>query len=215
MFTGIIQHLGKIKEITEKENACEIRFECDYRDYEIGESIACNGVCLTVVKAFSDGFSAFLMQETLNRTNFAHAKVGDLVNYERALRLDQSLGGHIVSGHIDQTGIVNEIEKQAENTRVRVTCSPEIARQIVNKGSITINGVSLTVTGTGKDYFEVCLIPLSASHTNLGKLQVGTVVNLELDALVKYVARLLQPYLDNPHALAALIENAKTSGDKE
>ncbi|OBG97847.1 riboflavin synthase subunit alpha [Mycobacterium sp. E3251] len=159
-----------------------------------GDSIAVNGVCLTVVELLPDGqFTADVMAETLNRSNLGSLQVGSPVNLERAAAVNSRLGGHIVQGHVDGTGQVVSRAPSEHWEVVRIEIPAEVARYVVEKGSITVDGISLTVSGLGADWFEVSLIPTTRELTTLGRAPVGTQVNLEVDVIAKYVERLLSP----------------------
>lgn len=194
MFTGIVEELG---EIVAKEDLADaarfvIRGPVVTADAGHGDSIAVNGVCLTVVAVLPDGaFSADVMAETLNRSSLAGVGVGSRVNLERAAALNGRLGGHIVQGHVDGTGHVVSRTPSEHWEVVRIALPAHLARYVVEKGSITVDGVSLTVSALGPDYFEVSLIPTTLGMTTLGHAEVGTPVNLEVDVIAKYVERLL------------------------
>ena len=159
-----------------------------------GDSIAVNGVCLTVVELLSDGqFTADVMGETLNRSSLRVLEGGSRVNLERAAALNSRLGGHIVQGHVDGTGRILARTRSQHWEVVRIALPAELARYVVEKGSITVDGVSLTVSGLGPDWFEVSLIPTTMELTTLGRAPAGTPVNLEVDVIAKYVERLLSP----------------------
>ena len=159
-----------------------------------GDSIAVNGVCLTVVELLSDGqFTADVMGETMNRSSLRVLEVGSRVNLERAAALNSRLGGHIVQGHVDGTGRILARTPSQHWEVVRIALPAELARYVVEKGSITVDGVSLTVSGLGPDWFEVSLIPTTMELTTLGRAPVGAPVNLEVDVIAKYVERLLSP----------------------
>lgn len=161
-------------------------------DARHGDSIAVNGVCLTVVGQESDSFTADVMRETLSRSSLGVLAAGDAVNLERAARLDARIGGHLVQGHVDGTAAVLSISPSDNWTLVRFSLPIELARYVVEKGSITVDGVSLTVVEAGDDFFSVSLIPETLSATTLGSRTVGDLVNLEVDAIAKYVERLMQ-----------------------
>jgi riboflavin synthase len=203
VFTGIVEELG---EIVGKEDLVDaarfvIRGPLVTTDAGHGDSIAVNGVCLTVVDVLSDGaFTADVMAETLNRSSLRGVDVGSRVNLERAAAVNSRLGGHIVQGHVDGTGHVISRAPSENWEVVRVALPPELARYVVEKGSITVDGVSLTVSALGVDnsgddasgdWFEVSLIPTTLELTTLGRAAVGTPVNLEVDVIAKYVERLL------------------------
>lgn len=195
MFTGIVEELG---EIVGKENLGDaarltIRGPIVTSDAGHGDSIAVNGVCLTVVDVSADGtFSADVMDETLNRSSLRGVGVGARVNLERAAALNSRLGGHIVQGHVDGTGHVVSRTPSEHWTVVRIALPAALSRYVVQKGSITVDGVSLTVSGLGHDWFEVSLIPTTLDLTTLGRAEVGAHVNLEVDVIAKYVERLLE-----------------------
>ncbi|MDV7197688.1 riboflavin synthase [Rhodococcus kroppenstedtii] len=196
MFTGIVEELGTV---TAKEDLADAaRFTVEgavvTSDASHGDSIAVNGVCLTVVEVREGAFTADVMQETLSRSSLGSLRVGSRVNLERAASLGSRLGGHLVQGHVDGTGTVISRTPSENWTVVRVALPREVARYVVQKGSITVDGVSLTVSaldGTGDDqWFEVSLIPTTLGLTTLGTAEPGTTVNLEVDVIAKYVERL-------------------------
>lgn len=195
MFTGIVEELGEVTAYDDLGDAARliIRGPVVTADARHGDSIAVNGVCLTVVEVL-DGecFSADVMAETLRRSSLAGVGVGSAVNLERAAALNSRLGGHIVQGHVDGTGEVISRTPSEHWEVVRVTLPAALSRYVVEKGSITVDGVSLTVSALGRDWFEVSLIPTTLSLTTLGRAAVGTTVNLEVDVIAKYVERLLE-----------------------
>jgi riboflavin synthase len=197
MFTGIVEELG---EVTGRESLSDaarlvVRGPVVTADAGHGDSIAVNGVCLTVVEVLADGqFSADVMAETLNRSNLGELRVGSQVNLERAAAVNSRLGGHIVQGHVDGTGVVVARTPSEHWEVVRIEMPGSVARYVVEKGSITVDGISLTVSGLGDEpthWFEVSLIPTTRELTTLGSAPVGTQVNLEVDVIAKYVERLL------------------------
>ncbi len=196
MFTGIVEELGSV---TAKEDLADaarftVRGPLVTSDASHGDSIAVNGVCLTVVEVADGAFTADVMQETLNRSSLQSLAVGSPVNLERAASLASRLGGHLVQGHVDGTGVVLSRTPSDNWTVVRISLPRDIARYVVHKGSITVDGVSLTVSALGgeKDdqYFEISLIPTTLSLTTLGEAEAGSQVNLEVDVIAKYVERL-------------------------
>ena len=196
MFTGIVEELGEVvgREHLGDSARLVIRGPIVTSDTGHGDSIAVNGVCLTVVDVSADGsFSADVMDETLNRSSLGGIDVGSRVNLERAAALQSRLGGHIVQGHVDGTGEVLSRRPSEHWTVVRVALPSVLSRYVVQKGSITVDGVSLTVSGLGPDWFEVSLIPTTLDLTTLGRAEVGAPVNLEVDVIAKYVERLLSP----------------------
>ncbi|MBW0019563.1 MAG: riboflavin synthase [Mycobacterium sp.] len=197
MFTGIVEELGEVTGRDALADAARliIRGPVVTSDAGHGDSIAVNGVCLTVVEVLPDGqFSADVMGETLDRSNLGALQLGSRVNLERAAALNSRLGGHIVQGHVDGTGEIVARTPSEHWEVVRVEVPPTVARYVVEKGSITVDGISLTVSGLGdepRDWFEVSLIPTTRELTTLGTAPVGTQVNLEVDVIAKYVERLM------------------------
>jgi riboflavin synthase len=193
MFTGIVEELGKVEALTDLGDSVrlQVRGPSVVRDAEPGDSIAVNGVCLTVVDATGDTFTADVMRETLDRSSLGALRPGDPVNLERSLRLDGRLGGHVVQGHVDGTGTVLERTPSPHWEAVRVSLPDDLARYVVLKGSVAVDGVSLTVSALDDESFTVSLIPTTLARTTLGRAPVGAVVNLEVDVLAKYVERLM------------------------
>ncbi|MFC8180281.1 riboflavin synthase [Rhodococcus sp. NPDC057297] len=198
MFTGIVEELGEIVGKDDLTDAARftVKGPLVTSDAGHGDSIAVNGVCLTVVDVLADGaFTADVMQETLNRSSLQRLEVGSRVNLERAAALNSRLGGHLVQGHVDGTGTVVNRSPSDNWTVVRIAMPTSVARYVVEKGSITVDGVSLTVSALGRDdngghWFEISLIPTTLDLTTLGSSDVGTPVNLEVDVIAKYVERL-------------------------
>ena len=194
MFTGIVEELGQVvgKDDLGDSARFTIRGAVVTADAGHGDSIAVNGVCLTVVDVLPDGrFTADVMGETLYRSSLRELEAGSRVNLERAAALDSRLGGHIVQGHVDGTGQVLARTPSEHWEVVRVSLPAGLARYVVEKGSITVDGVSLTVSGLGDNWFEVSLIPTTMGLTTLGGAPVGAAVNLEVDVIAKYVERLM------------------------
>lgn len=193
MFTGLVEELGKVKTIARGAKSVRLTVAASkvLADVKLGDSIAVNGTCLTVVDYGDTFFTADVMPETVERTALAGLKSGDLVNLERTLRLGDRLGGHIVSGHIDGVGIISEMKKDDNAVLVRIEAGEEVMRYIIKKGSIAIDGISLTVVAYSKNWFTVSLIPHTASLTTLGVKKPGDSVNLEVDVIGKYVEKLL------------------------
>ena len=190
MFTGLIQKIGTVKRVSRGAGlVLEIGFEPWSRPLEEGESVAVNGVCLTVVRCDATRFTADVLEETESRTGFASIVPGTKVNLERALRAGDALGGHIVQGHVDGRGTVIAKEPKGRDFQLRVRCGRVLAAQAVLKGSIAIDGVSLTISALGNDWLGVDLIPTTATATTLGSLKVGDEVNLEGDIVGKYIAK--------------------------
>lgn len=193
MFTGIVEETGSVSRVISGGTSGEIKIKAKavLQNTMIGDSIAVNGVCLTVTKMFDDGFTADVMPETLRRSNLGLLNSGDKVNLERAMAADGRFGGHIVSGHIDGTGTIVSMQSEGNAVWVRINADAKIISLIVEKGSITIDGISLTVANVGSDYFEVSIIPHTGSQTTLLGKKQGDKVNLENDIVGKYVKRLL------------------------
>ena len=196
MFTGIVEELGELVGREDLTDAARLVIQGPTvtSDARHGDSIAVNGVCLTVVDVTPGGrFSADVMRETLERSSLGSLQVGSPVNLERAAALNSRLGGHIVQGHVDGTGTVISRTPSEHWEVVRIALPPQLSRYVVEKGSITVDGISLTVSGLADDWFEVSLIPTTLAMTTLGTAPVGTPVNLEVDVIAKYVERLLTP----------------------
>ncbi len=192
MFTGIIEEIGKIERIEREQGNLHLYVKSSFtKELKIDQSVAHNGVCLTVVAIEGDVYQVTAIAETLNKTHLGSLRAGDVVNLERGMLLNTRLDGHIVQGHVDQTGVCRAIEEEAGSTRFTFQYDPSKGNVVIEKGSITVNGVSLTVVDATSDSFSVAIIPYTLSHTNLQQLQVGSVVNLEFDVIGKYVARLM------------------------
>lgn len=193
MFTGIIKTIGTVADIKSTKNETSIVIETDqfFKNKEAGNSIAINGVCLTITK--TDRNKAFfnLMTETLKATNLKDIKVGEKVNMEPALTFGQGLDGHLVQGHVDTAGEIIEIRKESKQTTLRISYPRNFCIFLSLKGSITVNGVSLTISFLEEDFFEVCLVDHTLKVTNLSNLKKGDKVNLEFDAIAKYLKSLL------------------------
>lgn len=193
MFTGIIEELGTVKSIAHGTKSVKITIAASkiLTDVHIGDSIAVNGTCLTVVSFTNDAFTADVMPETVKRTGLAYLKNGAKVNLERALAVTSRLGGHIVSGHVDGVGEIIALDRDDNALIVKVQVDRQLAKYIVEKGSVTIDGISLTVVASQPDWFSVSLIPHTAAVTTLGYKKIGDYVNIENDIIGKYVERLL------------------------
>lgn len=194
MFTGIIEELGKITHIEKQLDAQRITIEGALvtSDVKRGDSIAVSGVCLTAVELEGDKFTADVMEETLKVTALGHAKVGDVVNLERAMNATTRFGGHMVLGHVDGVGQIRSRERSEHWEWVRVSVPKELMKYIVLKGSITVDGVSLTVNEIGEDFIGLSLIPETMRLTTLGSKQVEDKVNLEVDIMAKHIERLME-----------------------
>ena len=193
MFTGIIEGAGEVARIEVREDGARLvlRAGAIAEEARIGDSVAINGACLTVVDR-EDGHLAFeAVQETLRRTSLGALQVGDRVNLERPLRADGRFDGHIVQGHVDATGVLESIQDEGNARRLRFQVDEDLLRYVVEKGSIAVDGISLTVAAVGPHWFEVVIIPHTWEVTNLREKAPGARVNLEVDVLAKYVERLL------------------------
>jgi riboflavin synthase len=193
MFTGIVEELGEVTAWEDLPDAARItvRGPLVTSDVKHGDSIAVNGVCLTVVDSTGEAFTADVMKETLDRSSLAALGVGSAVNLERAVRLQDRLGGHLVQGHVDGTGEIVSKDPSEHWTVVRITLPDGLDRYVVEKGSITVDGISLTVSAVQHGWFEVSLIPATQQLTTLGPKGPGDPVNLEVDITAKYVEKLL------------------------
>lgn len=193
MFTGIIEEVGEVADITEQTNALRLTIAAStvLGDAQLGDSIAVNGVCLTVAERDDNTFTADVMQETLNRSSLGAVTVGSKVNLERAAQVGSRLDGHIVQGHVD--GIAEVISRTADEhwEIVRFTLPADLARYVVEKGSISIDGTALTVSALGDDWFEVSLIPVTLTDSVVGLRQPGDIVNVEVDVVAKYIEKML------------------------
>ncbi|MEV8365485.1 riboflavin synthase [Streptomyces niveus] len=193
MFTGIVEELGEVTAVENLGDSSRFRLRgpAVTEDAKHGDSIAVNGVCLTVVDLAEGEFTADVMAETLNRSSLGALVPGSRVNLERPMAVGDRLGGHIVQGHVDGTGTVVEREASENWEIVKVSLPADLTRYVVEKGSITVDGVSLTVVDAGPDYFTISLIPTTLALTTLGIKQPGDPVNLEVDVIAKYVERLM------------------------
>ena len=196
MFTGIIEETGTIKKVIGggESGSIAIRASKVLSDAKIGDSIAVNGVCLTVTSMQGDGFTADVMAETLRRTNLGTLSIGSKVNLERAMAANGRFGGHIVAGHIDGTGEIISLKPEGNAVWVTVAADAEILHLIVPKGSITIDGISLTVAYVDTSVFKVSVIPHTGEETTLLNKKPGDIVNLENDIVGKYIEKLIQPF---------------------
>jgi riboflavin synthase len=193
VFTGIVEHLGVVREAAPSETGKRLVIDAGLlASVPIGASMSVNGVCLTVVETSESRISVDVVPETLDRSNLGELVDGSPVNLERAMGADGRFDGHIVQGHVDGVGKVSEVSDDSGGTVMTIQAPDELMRFVVEKGSITVDGVSLTVAGIGEGSFTVALIPHTLEVTNLGLRAVGQSVNLEIDVLAKYVERLLE-----------------------
>ena len=211
MFTGIIEEIGEIAGVKRGQvsSRLAIRGKKIFSDLKLGDSVAVNGVCLTATSISGDIFEADVMAETLRRTNLGGFSNGTRVNLERARAAGGRFGGHIVSGHIDGTGRVSSLVREENAVWVRIDAEDKILRYIIEKGSIAIDGISLTVAETGPGYFKVSIIPHTGEETTLLRRRPGDIVNLENDVVGKYVERLLNFSAGNGEAFG---QKAKAGG---
>lgn len=193
MFTGIIEEIGTLARIERSAGFCHLTVSASkvLDDCKAGDSIAVNGTCLTVTRQFSDGFVADVMAETMRRTNLQNLRVGDKLNLERSLRPGDRLGGHIVAGHVDGVGIIVNLKPEDIAILMTVDVPSPLMKYVAVKGSICVDGVSLTVTDISASGFQVSLIPFSKENTTLGLKRVGDDVNIEVDMLARYIERLI------------------------
>lgn len=191
MFTGIVTDIGTIKK-TEDRGDLRARISCSYdmNGVDLGASIASDGVCLTVIAKGDDWYDVDISAETVSKTNLDSWTAGKRVNLERALKLGDELGGHIVSGHVDGLATIIKMQDDGDSTRVTLTAPDSLAKFIAQKGSVTLNGASLTVNDVSGADFDINFIPHTKSHTTWGEAKVGDKVNLEIDTMARYVARL-------------------------
>lgn len=191
MFTGIIETLGTIRKITAENDNLHIMIASGITgELKIDQSVAHNGVCLTVTEIAGGEYSVTAIRETIEKTNVSEWKIGDSINLERAMKLGDRLDGHIVQGHVDQTAICKSIEEASGSWYFTFEYDPAPGNLTIEKGSITVNGVSLTVVGSKNNEFSVAIIPYTYEHTNFNGFRIGTKINLEFDVIGKYVARL-------------------------
>ncbi|MGS2741336.1 riboflavin synthase [Sinomicrobium sp. M5D2P17] len=193
MFTGIIEELGTVTNLVPEKDNLHISVKSSITsELKIDQSVSHNGVCLTVVSLDGDEYTVTAIKETLERSSLGNLKKGDTVNLERAMKLGDRLDGHIVQGHVDQTAVCSDIKNANGSWLFTFTYDASSSNITIEKGSITIDGTSLTVVDSGTDFFSVAIIPYTYEHTNFRNYRTGTVVNLEFDVVGKYVARLLE-----------------------
>ncbi len=191
MFTGIIETIGRVSNLQKDQDNLHITIESDLsNELKIDQSVAHNGVCLTVVALAEGTHTVTAITETLNKSNLGKLKEGDLLNLERCMLMNGRLDGHIVQGHVDQTGICTELIEKNGSWEYTISYDASIGNITVEKGSICVNGISLTVVNSKENNFSVAIIPYTYDHTNMKNLRIGDTVNLEFDIIGKYVARL-------------------------
>ena len=216
MFTGIVVDRGTVKKARERSGVLELEIDApSARELKRGDSIAVNGVCLTATSAGRRRFSAQAMPETLAHTTLGMLKKGEGVNLELPARLSDRLGGHLVQGHVDGVVTVVRVESNEGTQRVWLTGDDDLMRYLVPKGSVTLDGVSLTVVEVGRTTFQVALIPHTLSVTTLGRLEVGARLNAEVDVLAKYVERLLGPNATGPAGHERSSASGRAAGGRE
>lgn len=191
MFTGIIETLGVVKDIKKEEENLHITVSSTItNELKIDQSVSHNGVCLTVVGISEGEYTVTAIKESIDKTNIGDWKIGDIINLERAMKLGDRLDGHIVQGHVDQTGICKSVEENSGSWYYTFEYDANLNNITIEKGSITVNGVSLTVVNSKKNEFSVAIIPYTHEHTNFKDFKAGTKINLEFDVIGKYVSRL-------------------------
>ena len=210
MFTGLVEKVGEFVNVRQRGNGAELTIKHDAWDEPLvlGESVAVQGVCLTVVKCETESFTCDVLNETLNKTNLGSKKTGDYLNLERAMKVGARFGGHIVSGHVDGLGEISGISTSGDDHLIRITCGNELGEELITKGSIAIDGISLTVTAEDDGWFEVALIPHTWTHTSLSQRKKSDYVNLETDMLGKYVKRYIGAYTQKDTLTMDTLTNA-------
>lgn len=214
MFTGLIEEIGVLKELSKGAKSAQLTISANkvLQDIRIGDSVSTNGVCLTIVHFSSKSFTVDVMPETMRRSNLKNLKPGSKINLERALKLGDRLGGHIVSGHIDGVGLVRAIEAEDNATWVTIEAGLEIMKYIIEKGSIAIDGTSLTVAYVDNNAFKVSIIPLTKDETTLLSKKIGDEVNLECDMVGKYIERFTMFNGDNNRPSGMNMDFLKENG---
>jgi riboflavin synthase len=193
MFSGIIETLGEVVNLKQEQANLHLSVKSNFtNELKIDQSIAHNGVCLTVVSIDSDTFTVTAIDETLKKTNLGNLKIGDKINLERCMRLGDRLDGHIVQGHVDQTAVCKTVEEANGSWIFTFEYDASQSNITVEKGSVCVNGVSLTVVNSKDNSFSVCIIPYTFEHTNFHSIKPGTIVNLEFDILGKYISKLMK-----------------------
>ena len=207
MFSGIVEEAAKVVNLTKEKENLHITLTCSFaKELKIDQSISHNGVCLTVVKQEGDTYTVTAIKETLDKSNLGLLKVGDKVNLERSMKLEALLDGHMVQGHVDQTAVCTQVEEADGSWYYTFEYDPTKGNITVEKGSVSVNGVSLTVVNSKEKTFQVAIIPFTYDITNFHTFKVGTVVNLEFDIVGKYISKILKQYVEGG-MLDKLIKN--------
>ena len=203
MFSGIVEEAAPVVALQKEGTNLHITMKCSFvENLKIDQSIAHNGVCLTVVKTTGDTYTVTAIQETLDKSNLGNLVIGDKVNLERSMTVDKLLDGHLVQGHVDQTAVCTEVKEVDGSWYYTFQYDPTKGNITVEKGSISVNGVSLTVVNSRNDKFSVAIIPFTHEITNFHQIKVGTIVNLEFDVIGKYIQKILMTQLENWKTLA-------------
>lgn len=198
MFSGIVEEPAKVVALEREKENLHITLTCSFvNDLKIDQSVSHNGVCLTVVKKDNATYTVTAIKETLEKSNLGQLKVGDKVNVERSMKIDSLLDGHMVQGHVDQTAVCTDVQEANGSWYYTFEYDPSKGNITVEKGSITVNGVSLTVVNSRENSFQVAIIPYTYEHTNFHEIKKGTVVNLEFDIVGKYITKILKQYLES------------------
>jgi len=198
MFSGIVEEPANVVGLKKEQENLHITLSCSFAEtLKIDQSVSHNGVCLTVVKKEGNTYTVTAIKETLEKSNLGLLKVGDKVNLERSMKIDSLLDGHLVQGHVDQTAVCTEVKEADGSWYYTFKYDSKVGNITVEKGSVSVNGVSLTVVNSKMDSFQVAIIPYTYEHTNFHEIKVGTVVNLEFDIVGKYITKLLKQYLDS------------------
>lgn len=198
MFSGIVEEPAKVVALEREKENLHITLTCSFvNDLKIDQSVSHNGVCLTVVKKDNASYTVTAIKETLEKSNLGQLKVGDKVNVERSMKIDSLLDGHMVQGHVDQTAVCTDVQEADGSWYYTFEYDPSKGNITVEKGSIAVNGVSLTVVNSRENSFQVAIIPYTYEHTNFHEIKKGTVVNLEFDIVGKYITKILKQYLES------------------
>ena len=198
MFSGIVEEAATVVALEQEQDNLHLTLRCSFaRELKIDQSVAHNGVCLTVVRQEGDCYTVTAIRETLEKSNLGGLQVGDLVNLERSMRMDALLDGHMVQGHVDQTAVCTRVDEAEGSWYYTFEYDPSRGNITVEKGSVAVNGVSLTVVNSQRGSFQVAIIPYTYEHTNFHRIAVGTRVNLEFDIVGKYITQMLRGYMES------------------